>query len=195
MSRWFAVLVVLAAVLPGCKKKSRSIPAPGGAGPAERNRPYELTDAEKQVLKAMETEIAQEQAIGMPTDLTARLHKAVLEGQQTIAAFLLDKGASLAAGDADGNTALHHAAKKGRTPMAEFLLARGAGVNARNHDGQTPLYKAAENGDKAMVRLLVAKGALVNVEDEQGFTPSAWARLSDQPEIAELLKTEFGAKK
>ena len=69
-------------------------------------------------------------------------------------ASLLQEGANVNAGQADGATALHWAAYHGDAALAERLLQAGADVSAANRNGSTPLWLAASHGDAAMVETL-----------------------------------------
>lgn len=70
-------------------------------------------------------------------DATA-LHFACFTGQTGLANFLLSKGASVNAVDAQGHTALHLACAMHYCQAVKALLASGADVNAKDHDGLTP---------------------------------------------------------
>lgn len=54
-----------------------------------------------------------------------------------LAAALLDRGASIEARDADGNTPLLFFVMHYQWDGAQLLLARGAAINASNHNGET----------------------------------------------------------
>jgi ankyrin repeat protein len=72
----------------------------------------------------------------------------------------LDRGASVNARDAAGNTPLILTAQYGNLSCLRLLLARGANANATNAAGATALHRAAFDYEK--VRTLIAHGADVN---------------------------------
>jgi ankyrin repeat protein len=78
-------------------------------------------------------------------------------GHVGLAAWLLDHGARLEQGDADGLTALTHAAcgRRGRWEAVALLLARGADPNAAGRWGSTALMEAASLGLVGRVRALL----------------------------------------
>ncbi|MEZ0226622.1 MAG: ankyrin repeat domain-containing protein [Alphaproteobacteria bacterium] len=75
---------------------------------------------------------------------------AVLQGQRTLAAFLLDKGASPNLADGAGDTPLMHAARQCQDEIVELLLEQGADPLAKNKDGTTAIGAATE-GVKSMM--------------------------------------------
>uniref|UniRef100_I1PDD7 Uncharacterized protein n=2 Tax=Oryza glaberrima TaxID=4538 RepID=I1PDD7_ORYGL len=70
---------------------------------------------------------------------------AVLDGQEIIVKYFLDKGADPNKKDAAGFAPLHEAAKKGHVGIARLLLSKGASVDVSSSEG-TPLHVAASNG-------------------------------------------------
>ena len=112
----------------------------------------------------------------------------------------LDRGAPVAAANAQGDTALTLAAAYGNTEVVRELLAAGAPVDAKNEAGQTPLFVAAafdEIDDASVIaaaRLLVEHGADVNVVDSGGHSV-LWHALETQKwSVARLLKAH-GARR
>lgn len=69
---------------------------------------------------------------------------ATREGHEDVAKLLLDAGASLEKGDADGITPLLMAVLNGRISLAQMLIARGANVNVSDWYGETPLWAAVD---------------------------------------------------
>jgi ankyrin repeat protein len=106
----------------------------------------------------------------------APLDAAARSSSARIVAYLLDKGANVNAGEADGRTALYQAVRLGKAQVAEELIRRHATLNAQTAEGWVPLHLAVHNGMESTVRLLVTSGALINVRDREGKTPLAWAR-------------------
>lgn len=66
------------------------------------------------------------------------LHVATLKNNETIAALLLDEGASINAVTQEGDTALHIAAQKGYENIVRLLLQRRAKTTQKNRKGHTP---------------------------------------------------------
>ncbi|KAL4987985.1 ankyrin repeat-containing domain protein, partial [Aspergillus falconensis] len=95
------------------------------------------------------------------------LHLAVLKHNETIAEFLIDKGADLDSvlevGDGErqsyksGRTPLHIAVEHGHLALTRLLLERGARDNMV--DGRTALQKAKVAGHSDIIQLLVDRGA------------------------------------
>ncbi len=116
-------------------------------------------------------------------------------GHESVALFLLEKGAYPNAADQYGTTALHYAMMRGilglngtrrvnftlylfRPNLVELVKAlttHGANPNARSTDegplaGATPLLLAAASGDTDLMRFLVTKGADPHVQTKRKLT-------------------------
>lgn len=93
------------------------------------------------------------------------MHWAVAANRPAAVRWLAERGADLAAVDADGNTALHLAVLRWPNAVATELLDRKAPLEVRNRDGRSPLHVAGYSSDA--IRALVKAGAAVNpVEGE-----------------------------
>jgi ankyrin len=100
---------------------------------------------------------------------------------------LLQQGANVNAGDADGTTALHWASYRDDVETASLLIRAGAKVNAANDLGATPLWTASLNGSAAMVQRLLEAGANPNAALLAGETPVMVAARSGSPVVVEQL--------
>jgi cytohesin len=134
------------------------------------------------------------------------LFKAATEGNIKGIKQLIADGADVNAKNRDGTTPLQTAAIRGHKEFLQLLIANGADVNAKNEDGMTPLHCAAIGtslnylsrggrygvDQKEVAELLISAGADVNAQDEDGETPVDIAIMSNQPQIADLLRKHGG---
>jgi uncharacterized protein len=72
---------------------------------------------------------------------------AARQGSIESAKALLDAGAGINDGDADGNNPLLIAILNNHDELAQLLIDRGADVNAGNKDGRSPLFAAVDAHD------------------------------------------------
>jgi len=72
---------------------------------------------------------------------------AARQGSIESAEALIQAGAGIDQGDADGNTPLLIAILNNHDDLAQVLIDKGANVNAANKDGRTPLFTAADQHD------------------------------------------------
>lgn len=79
-----------------------------------------------------------------------------------LVAFLLDRGASIAATDLSGWSLLHHAILRNHQPTVRLLAERGADLSARTPGDVTPLALAISEGKYWAAETLIAVGAPVN---------------------------------
>jgi ankyrin repeat protein len=104
----------------------------------------------------------------LPPENRSLLHVAVLDDSSLeICVDIINKGASLSAQDAKGDTPLHLAIANDRSvPFIEALLARKFNVNAKNKKGETPLHIAVKNDKRsAIVSCLLEAGADITIHD------------------------------
>lgn len=81
----------------------------------------------------------------------------VRSGQLRSAAWLIEHGADLVAGDTEGSTALHLAARRGAAnEFLQLLIDRGAPPAALDNDGRTPLDLALARRKSSAAKLLRA---------------------------------------
>ena len=99
------------------------------------------------------------------------LHWAAYQGDDAMAALLLQHGAACDLAENSGWTALMLAARGGHLTVAERLLSMGASIDAVNLLNETALFLAAEKGRKEMLEVLIDRGASLEVADNEGRTP------------------------
>ncbi len=103
------------------------------------------------------------------------LLRAVMRGDEELAALLLEHGASIT-GSEQQLSPLLAAVTQDDEQMAAFLIDRGAPVDERMDSvGETALMEAAMSGLPAAARLLVERGADVNARNGEGLTPLMFA--------------------
>lgn len=102
-------------------------------------------------------------ALNTLTEDGTPLARAVNNGEDQIAWYLLSRGADPDYAGAAGVTPLMIAAGNGERRLVQLLLSAGADVNADSRSGLTPVLLAAREGHLAVVKVLVGAGANVNV--------------------------------
>ena len=129
-------------------------------------------------------------AAGVPAaaeDLDVQLVNAAAVNDAAAVRQLIDKGADVNAGRADGATALLWAAHWDDLDTVNALLAAGANVNAADDHGVTALERAAENASLRMVERLLAADAEVNASQVSGLTPLMTASRTGNAEVVRKL--------
>lgn len=86
------------------------------------------------------------------------------------------------------DTPLHVACQKGRIDDVRTMLQAGGDPNLPGDLGRTALHFAAAWGHVEIVKLLLESGASPTLKDEEGYGAADVAELSDQGEIASILK-------
>jgi ankyrin repeat protein len=107
--------------------------------------------------------------------------------RRQIAAYLIQKGATIESVDRARRTPLFYAAMTDARVAAGLLLAAGAQVNVRDELCDTPLMLAASKGHVEMVALLVKHGADPGYEDQEGRTVLDRLQHND-PAVAARIK-------
>jgi ankyrin repeat protein len=85
--------------------------------------------------------------------------------------LLADKGASLTAQDANGNSALHWAVYRKGHEAAGVLISLGVPLDIQNSAGKSALHHAVEIKDLKMVDQLLKAGANPDSQDMNNLTP------------------------
>lgn len=99
------------------------------------------------------------------------LHIAAANGQNGIAEYLVENGASVSAQDTSGATPLHEAVRYGYSDIATLLLEHGADVNATDTLGKTPLLLIIpKKQQEQMYNLLLSNKADTKSKDMYGDT-------------------------
>ncbi|MCB2213135.1 ankyrin repeat domain-containing protein [bacterium] len=142
---------------------------------------------------------------GARADTTAQeeypLELALVNGNLTIAARLLDSGANpnrvfapystSVFGTAVPRTPLSIAVRANSLPLTRLLLDRGADVNQTVPDwDQTLLEQAVEKADLPLVRLLVAEGAAITPHTDPSEDSVGLALTRGYPYLREVLKAD-----
>lgn len=117
---------------------------------------------------------------------------AAMQRDNSAVQALIQDGADVNAGQADGATALQWAAYYGDVELARVLLEADADVSIANRNGATPLWLAANHGDAAMIEVLLEGGADANEELPLNRRPLMLAARSGVVEAVEVL-LEAGA--
>jgi hypothetical protein len=123
-------------------------------------------------------------------------------GRDAMIAFLLDRGASIEAADASGQTGLHHAAIGGHASTVALLLGHNPPLEAVNSYGGTPLgqalWSAAHSGDVeaylAILEALTAAGAKLP-ERHVPVNPQIDAWLEQRGSLAEPSWNWYGEER
>ena len=130
----------------------------------------------------------------------ALLHHAVLKGDESIVAALIEAAFDVDAKAGDNRlpaSPLFAAALEGHKAIVGKLIAAGADVNARCSDptilpGATPLHAAARRGHSEIAGMLVASGAAADAKDADDLTPLEIAEARGHKETAALLGSLTG---
>jgi hypothetical protein len=131
-------------------------------------------------------------ATGMPHLAAAIAGTGVSDGaDDRLPLLFIERGADVAATDANGETALSWAAACSRGVVVKALLDRGADVKVtRRLDGMTPLHRAMEGmevGSGGIAVMLIARGADVNARERSGCTPLHIAAYRGYAEAVKVL--------
>ena len=117
----------------------------------------------------------------------AQLLDAVKAGDQGVVHALIQDGADVNAGEADGTTPLHWAAYSSDLAIAELLVGAGADATTANRYDVRPLSLAAVGGNAAIIELLLGAGANPNTVQGEGETALMTAVRTGKLEAVEVL--------
>ena len=87
-------------------------------------------------------------------------------------------------------TALHIACEIGDVAIMDLLVEHGADINALDADGFTPLQLAAIRGNMKVVKRLVELKADVNLTTADGKDAVDYAKMDEEVQIEEFLKSK-----
>lgn len=114
-------------------------------------------------------------------------------GQETIARYLVEKGAAIDAPSVNSFKVapLHSAAAISSYPLVKLLVEKGANVNARQQGNFTALHAAAGHGVPEIVALLLEKGADAEATTDAGETALSIAEKKGHADAAELIRSHL----
>ena len=95
----------------------------------------------------------------LPQGQTARLARAIQDGQRAAAFAMIQAGADVNEAQPDGTRPMHWAVYRVDYDLVDALIARQARVDVANEFGHTPLAEAVRQGDARMVKTLLAAGS------------------------------------
>jgi ankyrin repeat protein len=117
------------------------------------------------------------------------LHGAVLSGEPTVAAMLLDAGASIDALNKRGESPLSIACRAANWPLARFLLERGAKTTLANAEPALVAAAGIADDDVTGVKLLLKHRTPVNAVDTRQRSALMVAAAEGHEHIAHALCT------
>jgi len=106
---------------------------------------------------------------------------------------LIEAGADINKGDADGWVPLHWAVGAGMENVVMLLIDAGANINPKDESGMTPLHHAAQDGNERVVKVLIESGADIQEADNDGLFPMHRATLMGHENVAKLFKDAMDA--
>ncbi len=114
---------------------------------------------------------------------------AIQNNHESLALYLIQRGADIEAAQHEKWTALHYSARDGYHKAALKILKRKNVINAQNIRGWTPLHLAAWNNQVLLVNLLLLNGAKDSILNEDGKKPSDLAKQKKLDELATQIQS------
>ena len=130
-------------------------------------------DSEKDISEKTDKLLAAGVDVNMRNMVQGRetpLMKAITRGFPGVVQKLIDAGADVNLGDADGTTPLMEAAKWGKNKIIEQLLISGAKIDMKNFWNKTALMCAAEKNNVVTIQKLIDAGSDLDAQDVYGCT-------------------------
>ena len=121
------------------------------------------------------------------------LHLAILNGNESRARFLLERGADITLRDSSGSTALHLAAESENESVIKLVLEKFTDANQTDYTGRSALFIAIQKKDEVLAKLLLEAYVDVNLKDISDHTALHVAVEMNSVEMAALLLT-YGAR-
>lgn len=123
---------------------------------------------------------------GRPGDVPLLI--TAMQGNEELAAILLDAGADIEVADSHyGRTPLHWSAIRGQSGLASLLLEHGANVSARDQDGHSALYYANRYSNPSVAEVLLSKGADRSGSDLDDGRPTLKRAIADREAVVWYL--------
>ena len=122
------------------------------------------------------------------TDGNTPLHGAVLSGEPTVAAMLLDAGASVDVLNKAGASPLSIACRAANWPLAQFLLERGAKASPAGGEPALVAASGIADDDITGVKLLLKHRAAINDVDAKQRSALMAAAAEGHEQIARALR-------
>lgn len=132
------------------------------------------------------------QSHSVEREINFHLFNASDTGCVSVAAQLLEAGASVKTRDSAGNTPFMLAAGKGHDEILDLLLENGADPRQSNLSGSNPLILAVTHNRRKTARRLLALGLDVNAADNKSITPLVAAAYNGNLRMLDML-LEAGA--
>ena len=122
------------------------------------------------------------------------LHYGAINGNEKIAALLLENGATIKEKNIFERTPLHYGAGKGHRKIIELLLENDSDINIKDPADWTPLHFAAKSNSLNAVEVLLKKGAKTDIMNSDYDTPLETAICFASEEIIKILSDGFEDK-
>ena len=118
--------------------------------------------------------------VGYTKDGTSGSHPAVI-------AYLIEKGADPATGDAAGNQGIHYAARNGMLPFVIASIEAGCSIDAKNTKGINPIMLSCTHAHFPILHRLSTLGADFSAQDHDGNTALHFAVRAGHQKVVKYL--------